>query len=77
MNATFSPLDPKKCIDIVRTHSCYDLAGKNLTEAKTVTAPLTTETTSIPLTTGTKTIPLTGTTTCTGTKPTTDVPGKV
>lgn len=72
MNATFSPLDPKKCLDIVRSHSCYDLAGKNLIEAKTVTTPLTTETK-----TGTKTIPLTGTTTYTGTKPTTDVSGKV
>ena len=77
MNATFSPLDPKKCLDIVRTHSCYDLAGKNLIEAKTVTAPLTTETTASSLKTGTKTIPLTGTTTYTGTKPTTDVSGKV
>jgi hypothetical protein len=69
MNATFSPLDPKKCLDIIRTHSCFDLAGKNLTEAKTVTTtPLTTETTAIPLT---------GTTKYTGTKPTSDVSSKV
>ena len=35
MNATFSPLDPKKCLEIIRTHSCFGLAGKNITEAKT------------------------------------------
>ena len=40
MNATFSPLDPKKCLDIIRTHSCFDLAGKNISQA-TTTVPLT------------------------------------
>jgi hypothetical protein len=44
MNATFSPLDPKKCFDIIHTHSCFGLAGKNISQA-TSTVPLTETTT--------------------------------
>ena len=35
MNATFSPLDPRKCLEIIISHSCFNQAEKNLSEAKT------------------------------------------
>jgi len=30
MNATFSPSDPRKVLEIIRAHSCFELAGKNI-----------------------------------------------
>jgi hypothetical protein len=41
MNATFSPTDPKKCLEIIRAHSCFNLAGKNISEAKGLTTGIT------------------------------------
>lgn len=34
MNATFSPKDPNKCLDIIRCHACLDQAGKSIEQAK-------------------------------------------
>jgi hypothetical protein len=34
MNATFSPKDPSKCLQIIRSHCPFELAGKNIEEAK-------------------------------------------
>lgn len=35
MNATFSPIDPQKCLYLIRSHSCFEQAGKNIKEATT------------------------------------------